>query len=154
MKQDVFGVKNGKSWRMGACKDSLFCTPQPSKKQRKYSRKRTLLSWLLTFAMMWSVFGLSTGVASADPSGAIWGESPIAEPYPYVGSGNPGGFTGESQPASPDPLVSYRWDDPQASDGLEIFLRKPVAVDSETPENFSGMQTLKDENASVHVTGD
>lgn len=81
---------------------------------------------------------------------ALWGKSPIDEPYPYVQSG---GFTGEEQPASPDPLVRYRWDDPKASDELEIFLRTPQKAESETPENFTGMSTLMDETVHVNVTG-
>ena len=36
-------------------------------------------------------------------SGAIFGESPIEEPYSYVEKGS---FSGEEQPASPDPLVT------------------------------------------------
>ena len=53
-------------------------------------------------------------------SGAIFGESPIEEPYSYVEKGS---FSGEEQPASPDPLVTYRWEKPMADDVLEIFLR-------------------------------
>ncbi|MDR1043410.1 MAG: hypothetical protein LBL54_05835, partial [Clostridiales Family XIII bacterium] len=101
MKKDELNGKNGGG---GAVfKDSLRHAPQLHKKQRNYFRGRTLLSWLLTFAMVCSVLGLSSGVASADPPGAIWGESPIAEPYPYV---QDGGFTGTPQSASPDPLVN------------------------------------------------
>ncbi|MDR1042878.1 MAG: hypothetical protein LBL54_03140, partial [Clostridiales Family XIII bacterium] len=152
MKKDVLNGTDGRGWVV--FKGSLRRAPQLHKTQRNYFRGRTLLSWLLTFAMVCSVLGLSSGVASANPPGAIWGESPTAEPYPYVQDGGNGGFTGDPQPASPDPLVSYRWDNPQASDGLEIFLRKPVAVDSATPEHFAGMQSLKDDNVSVEVTGE
>lgn len=94
--------------------------------------------------------GLLPIPANAVADGPIWGKSPIDEPYSYVRSG---GFTGKEQPASPDPLVSYRWDDPKASDELEIFLRSPIKVESETPENFTGMATLMTETVCVDVTG-
>ena len=51
-------------------------------------------------------------------SGAIFGESPIEEPYSYVEKGS---FSGEEQPASPDPLVTYRWEKPMADDALGDF---------------------------------
>ena len=83
-------------------------------------------------------------------SGAIFGESPIEEPYSYVEKGS---FSGEEQPASPDPLVTYRWEKPMADDVLEIFLRRPVSVWSCSPESFSGLNTLTAEKAAVQVSG-
>ena len=52
---------------------------------------------------------------SSAPSQAIWGTSPISEPYPYVSTGS---FCGPEVPESPDPLISYRWPNPKATDGL------------------------------------
>ena len=95
----------------------------------------------------------ASAIAPATPgnSTVLLGRSPIAEPYDYVQSG---GFTGKEQPYSPDPLVRYRWDDPQADDKPEIFLQKPVLAESETPERFIGMESLIGENVDVTVTGE
>ena len=65
---------------------------------------------------------------------AIWGKSPIAEPYAYVGNGS---FSGPAVPESPDPLVAYRWPAPKASDGLEIYLLKPKVISADRPESFA-----------------
>ena len=53
-----------------------------------------------------------------ETSGAIFGESPIEEPYAYVEKGS---FSGEEQAASPDPLVAYRWEKPTADDPLRFL---------------------------------
>lgn len=85
-----------------------------------------------------------------ETSGAIFGESPIEEPYAYVEKGS---FSGEEQAASPDPLVAYRWEKPTADDPLEIFIRRPVSVWSSKAENFSGLDTLTAEKTAVQVSG-
>ena len=78
---------------------------------------KSVFELLLAYAMM-----AATEAAAATP---IWGRSPIAEPYPYVSSGS---FNGPAVPASPDPLVRYRWPNPKASDGLEIYLLRPESA--------------------------
>ena len=42
------------------------------------------------------------------------GRSPITEPYPYISTGS---FSGPAVPESPDPLVTYRWPSPKATNG-------------------------------------
>lgn len=37
---------------------------------------------------------------------------------------------------SPDPLVNYRWKNPDANDGLEVFIQKPVTIVCDKPENL------------------
>lgn len=91
------------------------------------------------------------GSITAPPNAPIWGSSPIREPYDYVADGS---FSGDEQPASPDPLVSYRWDNPTAEDDLEIFLRKPVKAETDQPSSFSGVDTLTSEQTAVTVTGE
>ena len=71
--------------------------------------------------------------ASAVP---IWGASPIVEPYPYVSRGS---FSGPAVPASPDPLVRYRWPNPKPSDGLEIYLRQPESVTCDPTSSFTNL---------------
>lgn len=93
---------------------------------------------------------MSTDIVKADSNQPIFGRSPASEPYDYVSQGS---FSGKEQPASPDPLVSYRWDDPKAGDSLEIFLQKPVKVTSAMPENFKATESLTTDQVSVEVIG-
>ena len=51
------------------------------------------------------IFGMAMqGALAGAEAQAIWGKSPIAEPYAYVGNGS---FSGPAVPESPDPLVAY-----------------------------------------------
>ena len=68
---------------------------------------------------------------------ALWGCSPIDEPYPYVQKKQ---LTGKEEPFSPDPLVACRWERPRAADGLEIFLRRPLRADTEQADSFIGIE--------------
>ena len=81
---------------------------------------------------------------------AIWGESPAPQPYPYVSSG---AFTGPEVPASVDPLVRYRWRDPKATDGLEIYLQRPERVVADVPQSFAGLESLLSDTPAVTVSG-
>jgi hypothetical protein len=65
-------------------------------------------------------------------------------PYPPVS----GSYSGEKCAQSPDPLVSYRWKNPKATDGLEIYTVKPVNVCSDNPQHAD----LKNPS-SLRVTG-
>ena len=62
-----------------------------------------------------------------------------AQPYPYVSTGS---FSSPAVPASPDPLVRYRWPKPQAGDGLEIYLRRPERVVADQPKSFTALESL------------
>jgi alpha-L-rhamnosidase len=75
--------------------------------------------------------------------------SPAPQPYPYLS----GAFTGEEVPESPDPLVSYRWPDPKASDGLEIYTLKPVRVSTDQSASFRNLPSLSSRSADVLVEG-
>ena len=76
--------------------------------------------------------------------------SPAPQPYPYVSSGK---FTGSANPYSPDPLVNYRWSDPNADDGLEIYIESPKAVVSGQPGSFLNLGSLAGAKPDVTVTG-
>jgi len=93
---------------------------------------------------------IAGGCAGGGRSPALWGTSPIAEPYPYVAAGR---IDGPAVPESPDPLVAYRWPDPKASDGLEIFLLRPKSASAEPASSFGGLESLTDGGPGVTVTG-
>lgn len=80
----------------------------------------------------------------------ISGNSPIAEPYPAV---HGGGFSGPPVKSSPDPLVAYRWPRPDASDGLQTYVLRPVSVSTRTPKSFSGLQSVTSGNCNITVRG-
>jgi hypothetical protein len=81
---------------------------------------------------------------------AIFGTSPISQPYPYVQSGS---FSGEAVSESPDPLVAYRWPNPQISDGLEIYLQKPMFVSADATAAFENLESLTGDSPNVTVKG-
>ena len=89
-------------------------------------------------------------VPAGVPSKAIWGESPIAEPYAYVSAG---GLTGDKVPESFDPLVAYRWPNPQVADALEIYLIKPTKVSAAPSAAFKNLQSLTGKFVDVTVDG-
>ena len=76
--------------------------------------------------------------------------SPIAEPYAYVGGG---AFGGPAVPESPDPLVSYRWGRPQASDALQIFVLEPRSVSADPAASFDNLASLTGPMPGVVVRG-
>ncbi|MCX6327191.1 MAG: hypothetical protein NT144_11160 [Bacteroidia bacterium] len=81
---------------------------------------------------------------------AIWGKSPVKEPFSYVKAG---GLTGQAVPESPDPLVAYRWPDPKATDSLEIYLLTPKTVTANNAGSFDNLQSLTSNNPNVTVKG-
>ncbi len=74
----------------------------------------------------------------------------VPEPYPEISGGS---FSGPPVPESPDPLVAYHWPAPKASDGLEIYTLKPVAVQADVPEAFSNLDSLAVKQPGVTVNG-
>lgn len=52
---------------------------------------------------------------------------------------------------SPDPMHTYRWPSPQASDDLQTYALKPVAVSATAP--CSGLESLCTDKANVTIKG-
>jgi hypothetical protein len=77
-------------------------------------------------------------------------EWPITEPYPPL---NGGRFSGPRVGASDDPLVRYRWADPQAGDGLQVYQLRPVAVDTDQPGSFQQLGSAATPNCNIAVVG-
>ena len=92
---------------------------------------------------------LTRNILTEEPE-FILERSPIAQPYSYISSGS---FAGSPVPESPDPLVAYRWPEPRAEDGLEVFILKPVHVDTDSPESFEHLPSLTGDKPLVKVRG-
>lgn len=56
-------------------------------------------------------------------------------------------------PESPDPLVSYRWDETAATDGLQVYFLKPVCAVTDSQGSFQNLESLTGDTASVAVSG-
>ena len=78
------------------------------------------------------------------------GKSPAAQPYPYI---NPGGFSGSPVRESPDPLINYRWTNPKASDGLEVFLLPVRLVSADHLASFKNLESATAKPTNIQVLG-
>ncbi|MFA5814516.1 MAG: hypothetical protein WC865_02730, partial [Bacteroidales bacterium] len=78
-----------------------------------------------------------------------WPTSPAPEPYPYA----KGSFSGTPVHESPDPLVAYRWNNPKATDDLNIYTLKPVHATSDSPGSFDNLESLTGKSPDVIVKG-
>ena len=70
----------------------------------------------------------------------------LVQPYPPIKAV----FSGKKIAHSPDPLSGYRWENPEATDGLEIYTLYPVTIQSDKPCNFKADKHL----STIHITGD
>jgi len=80
----------------------------------------------------------------------VFDKSPIEQPYPYLHDGS---LTGPRVAESPDPLVSYRWQAPKASDPLQIYALRPIHAKSETARAFRQLASLTTGHPDVKVLG-
>jgi len=78
------------------------------------------------------------------------GNSPISEPYPAL---HGGGFTKTMVSGSSDPLASFRWVNPQAADGLQIYLLGAVAVSTDHQAAFNNPGSVTNDHCNVLVNG-
>lgn len=74
----------------------------------------------------------------------------IQQPYPAL---NGGAFDGPAVKESPDPLVAYRWQNPKASDGLQIYALSPVAAVADPAGAFDNPASATAEKSSITVMG-
>ncbi len=129
---------------------------------RRLSRRQPAGNFVVmlvtTLVLVWSAtYGANTA-ASGDTPRTIglprWhllpGGSPIAEPYPVL---HGGAWSGPKVKLSPDPLVAYRWAHPRAGDGLQTYVLRPMAVSTQTPKSFSGLESVTGGHCDVTVTG-
>jgi alpha-L-rhamnosidase len=68
----------------------------------------------------------------------------IKEPYPGIRNGS---FSGKPVQESPDPLITYRWNNPKASDSLEIYTLEPKKITGFPAGSF------KEVNGQIIVSG-
>ena len=63
-------------------------------------------------------------------------------------------MSGAAVDASPDPLVSYVWDQPKATDSLQVYVVHPVSAEAMSGAgNFTGLSTVGAEQCAVKVKG-
>jgi hypothetical protein len=60
---------------------------------------------------------------------------------------------GSANPFSPDPIIGYKWNNPKATDGLEIYYLDPVSYKASTPASFDMTRFFKEKEILVLGTG-
>jgi hypothetical protein len=108
------------------------------------------LAFGLLLALSASLILSPAEVSGAANARVLNGDSPIHEPYPALHGGS---FTGLGAAESPDPLAYYRWDQPQAADGLQTYLLGSVVVSADQPGSFGNLHSVTTSNCNVSVTG-
>jgi alpha-L-rhamnosidase len=76
-------------------------------------------------------------------------KSQAPQPYSYI-CAKP---SGKPVPESPDPLVGWRWKNPQAADLLEVYTLKPVSVTADRPDAFDRLNSLTGNSPGATVKG-
>ena len=76
--------------------------------------------------------------------------SAIQEPYALLHGGR---FDGPTVLESPDPLVRYRWNNPDAADSLQIYVLSPIASFTEAPASFRTARSISGQQDSITVEG-
>lgn len=76
--------------------------------------------------------------------------SAIHEPYVLLHGGQ---FEGQPVPESPDPLVRYRWNNPDAVDSLQLYALSPAASFTETPASFRSSRSISGQQTPITVEG-
>ncbi|MBQ7444672.1 MAG: hypothetical protein IJS71_01865 [Clostridia bacterium] len=75
----------------------------------------------------------------------------VNEPYKALEGGS---FCGQKIKWSPDPLVSYRFGNVQASDGLQLFCAYPASYKTSRQESFLNADSILTPQTNITVKGD
>ncbi|MBO4642809.1 MAG: hypothetical protein J5661_08160 [Bacteroidaceae bacterium] len=103
------------------------------------------------FLAMLGILSLTVNCTNRDTD-VISRRSPIEEPYKYISGG---AMSGPAVPDSPDPLVRYVWDNPRATDSLQIYVMLPKHAEVvQGDESFSGVETACKEKCTIRVAGE
>jgi hypothetical protein len=71
---------------------------------------------------------------------SCWFPTLAQETYPYISAQR----KGPANPLSPDPIIEYKWKDPKATDGLEIYYLDAVSYKASTPASFNMTRFFKE----------
>ena len=109
-----------------------------------------------TLILYTSIFFLLTGFTFKESFHKDLSEFPnddtirkASEPYPNISAK----LCGPEIRISPDPLVNYCWQNPKASDGLEIYNLKPIAIKTTNPLAFQNILSAKTNKPAIIVNG-
>lgn len=103
------------------------------------------------FLALVGIVGLTVNCTNRDTN-ILSRRSPIEEPYKYISDG---AMSGPAVPDSPDPLVRYVWDNPRATDSLQIYVMLPKHAEvMQGDESFSGVETVSKEKCNIRITGE
>lgn len=91
-----------------------------------------------------------TSIPLQPPQGAalLADRSPRPQPFPYVHGGS---LSAQPGSLSPDVLCGYRW--AQTPRENQLYVRRPLRVDTCQPDSFAGLDTLADAPAGALVCG-
>lgn len=88
------------------------------------------------------------GGGGSSSSSSLLDDLRIPEPYPPLHGGR---FLPGQVPSSPDPLVRYRWSNPRADDGLQVYQLRPRAVVTEDADAFRGVPSAGTPRCLIEV---
>jgi hypothetical protein len=69
--------------------------------------------------------------------------------YPFITAQR----IGAANPFSPDPLIEYKWNNPKATDGLEIYYLYPLSYKASTRSSFNMTKFIKEKEITVQGAG-
>ncbi len=100
-----------------------------------------------------TIFASTTGIYAQQqlPNDQIRLELPAAQtisPYKAISGG---GFETKRMDESPDPLISYRWE--QEGEDLQVYYLKPLSVSTDDKESFLSIGSLESRKPKIQIRG-